>query len=155
MDLIGKKLEFVQDHINRLINEDNKLNSKAEIARMLGIKSQYLNSILTGKRNVSDQFFKKFIKTFQINQYDLSEIDREEKIFIEKLNKKTCDNCDKKDQVINNLKSQIELLKSNEKELNLISKLSAENALLKKEINDLKSERSKHAAGYGHYAAEP
>jgi len=57
------------------IGEVNNLQakglSKAEIARKLDILPQYMNSLMSGTRNLSDQFLDKFIEVFDINQFDL------------------------------------------------------------------------------------
>lgn len=57
------------------IGEVNNLQakglSKAEIARKLDILPQYMNSLMSGTRNLSDQFLDKFIDVFDINQFDL------------------------------------------------------------------------------------
>lgn len=45
--------------------------SKADISRALGVKPQYLNSILNGSRGVADTFLDKFIEAYNINQFDL------------------------------------------------------------------------------------
>lgn len=45
--------------------------SKADIARTLDVAPQYLNSLVSGARNITDQFLDKFIETFNINQFDL------------------------------------------------------------------------------------
>lgn len=57
------------------IGEVNNLQakglSKAEIARKLDILPQYMNSLMSGTRNLSDQFLDKFIDVFDINQFNL------------------------------------------------------------------------------------
>ncbi len=79
MDLIGVKGEFIRKYIDELIK--NKIfKSKAEIAKKLEVLPQYLNSVYNGHRNVSDKFFNKFVKTFNINQNDLSEIKNKEQL---------------------------------------------------------------------------
>lgn len=45
--------------------------TKADIARALDIKAQYLNSVLNGSRGLTDPFLDKFIETYNINQFDL------------------------------------------------------------------------------------
>lgn len=56
-------------------NEIDKLRlkglSKVEIARSLDVMPQYLNSLTSGAKNLTDQFLDKFIETFNINQFDL------------------------------------------------------------------------------------
>jgi phage repressor protein C with HTH and peptisase S24 domain len=46
-------------------------NSRAEIARRLNVLPQYLTPLLSGSRNVSEKFIKKFCTAFDINQNDL------------------------------------------------------------------------------------
>ena len=57
--------------IGEVNNLQSKGLSKAEIARKLDILPQYMNSLMSGTRNLSDQFLDKFIETFSINQFDL------------------------------------------------------------------------------------
>lgn len=57
--------------IGEVNNLQSKGLSKAEIARKLDILPQYMNSLMSGTRNLSDQFLDKFIETFNINQFDL------------------------------------------------------------------------------------
>lgn len=45
--------------------------SKADIARALDIKPQYLNSVINGNRGLADTFLDKFIEAYGINQFDL------------------------------------------------------------------------------------
>lgn len=45
--------------------------SKANIARELEIKPQYLNTLLNSDRGITDQFLDKFIERYNINQFDL------------------------------------------------------------------------------------
>lgn len=45
--------------------------SKADIARQLDILPQYINSLISGNRGLTDQFLDKFIDKFNINQFDL------------------------------------------------------------------------------------
>lgn len=45
--------------------------SKADIARQLDVLPQYINSLMSGARNITDQFLDKFIETYNINQFDL------------------------------------------------------------------------------------
>lgn len=58
-----------------LLREIEKLTtkgvSKADIARDLDVKPQYLNSILNADRGITDQFLDKFIECYGINQFDL------------------------------------------------------------------------------------
>jgi hypothetical protein len=49
--------------------------SKADIARALDIKPQYLNSVLNGSRGITDSFLDRFIEIYQINQFDLCNIE--------------------------------------------------------------------------------
>lgn len=57
--------------IGEVNNLQTKGLSKAEIARKLDILPQYMNSLMSGTRNLSDQFLDKFIEVFGINQFDL------------------------------------------------------------------------------------
>ena len=57
--------------IGEVNNLQSKGLSKAEIARKLDILPQYMNSLMSGTRNLSDQFLDKFIEVFDINQFDL------------------------------------------------------------------------------------
>lgn len=83
MDLIGVKTDFIKNYIDKLL-KNKVFKSKAEIAKKLDVKPQYLNTIYKGHRNVSDRFFNKFVKTFNINQNDLSDIENEEQLLISK-----------------------------------------------------------------------
>jgi len=69
----GGKLEFIKEYVEKIIHDKtNMYHTKAEIARALEIKPQYLNSILTGNRAVSDKFFHNFINVFNISQDTLN-----------------------------------------------------------------------------------
>lgn len=65
------KKEWLLDNINKLSKAGK---SKADISRDLNIKPQQLNSLINGPRGITDQFIDKFIETFGLNQYDLSEV---------------------------------------------------------------------------------
>ena len=86
--------------------------SKADISRALGIKPQYLNSVLNGSRGLADTFLDKFIGVYSINQFDLlpsltdSNISAMSLRLIEKL--------DEKDAKIDQLQAELRLI---EKEL--------------------------------------
>ena len=86
--------------------------SKAAISRALGIKPQYLNSVLNGNRGLADTFLDKFIEVYSINQFDLlpsltdSNISAMSLRLIEKL--------DEKDAKIDQLQAELRLI---EKEL--------------------------------------
>ncbi len=86
--------------------------SKADISRALGIKPQYLNSVLNGNRGLADTFLDKFIEVYSINQFDLlpsltdSNISAMSLRLIEKL--------DEKDAKIDQLQAELRLI---EKEL--------------------------------------
>jgi len=58
---------FIQ-HISKL---ENSGHVQAEIASKLGVKPQYLNAILKGRRNASEKFISKFCELFNINQKGL------------------------------------------------------------------------------------
>lgn len=45
--------------------------TKANIARELEVKPQYLNTLLNSDRGITDQFLDKFIEKYNINQFDL------------------------------------------------------------------------------------
>ena len=66
---------FSQERNQWFIDEIESLNkkgvSKAEIARELGVKPQFLTPIINGTRNVSDRFLLKFCKHYGINHDDL------------------------------------------------------------------------------------
>lgn len=62
------KEDWLKCQINIL---KSKSISKADIARDLGVLPQYINSITSGKRGISDIFLDKFISHYKINQYDL------------------------------------------------------------------------------------
>lgn len=66
------KKEWLLDNVNKLSLIGK---SKADIARDLGFKPQYLNSLINGPRGITDQFMDKFIITFSLNQYALPESD--------------------------------------------------------------------------------
>jgi transcriptional regulator with XRE-family HTH domain len=115
MDIIGIKSTFIKEHIERILqDEDSEFNSKANIARAMGVKPQYLNSILNGSRNVSDKFFKRFTEIFKINQIDLDKIKNEEKKYVESLPKQkneACQLCAEKERTIQILNERIQELK--------------------------------------------
>lgn len=58
-----------------LLREIEKLSqkrvSKADIARELEVKPQYLNTVLNSDRGVTDQFLDKFIEKYEITRIDL------------------------------------------------------------------------------------
>lgn len=56
---------------NEIKNLQTKGMSKADISRDLDILPQYLNSLMNGRRNLTDQFLDKFIEAYGINQFDL------------------------------------------------------------------------------------
>ncbi|WP_425884362.1 helix-turn-helix domain-containing protein [Parabacteroides sp. ASD2025] len=56
---------------NEIDNLQTKGMSKADISRDLDILPQYLNSLMNGSRNLTDQFLDKFIEAYNINQFDL------------------------------------------------------------------------------------
>ena len=62
------KERWFKKEVERLANEGV---SKADISRALGIKPQYLNSILNGSRGLADAFLDNFIKAYNIKQFDL------------------------------------------------------------------------------------
>lgn len=62
------KEKWFKKEVERLAKEGV---SKADISRALGIKPQYLNSVLNGSRGLADTFLDKFIEVYNINQFDL------------------------------------------------------------------------------------
>lgn len=62
------KREWLLREIQKLAQ---KRVSKADIARELDVKPQYLNSILNSDRGVTDQFLDKFIEKYAITHIDL------------------------------------------------------------------------------------
>lgn len=56
---------------NEIENLQIKGMTKADISRNLDILPQYLNSLMNGSRNLTDQFLDKFIETYNINHFDL------------------------------------------------------------------------------------
>ena len=115
MDLIGIKSKLVKDRIEELLNiEESGYNSKADIARALDVKPQYLNSILNGGRNVSDKFFRKFTEIFNISQNDLDRLRSEEEKYVKDLHSPRnmpCQSCVEKERTIQILSERIEELK--------------------------------------------
>jgi hypothetical protein len=59
------KKQWLIDNIETLIK---KGRSKADISRELGVKPQFLNSLINGPRGITDQFVDKFIITFRLTQ---------------------------------------------------------------------------------------
>ena len=62
------KSKWFNNEVEKLIS---KGLSKADIARSIDVMPQYLNSLTSGVRNLTDQFLDKFIERFNINQFDL------------------------------------------------------------------------------------
>lgn len=56
---------------NEIENLQTKGMTKADISRDLDILPQYLNSLMNGSRNLTDQFLDKFIEAYSINHFDL------------------------------------------------------------------------------------
>ena len=56
---------------NEIENLQIKGMTKADISRNLDLLPQYLNSLMNGSRNLTDQFLDKFIETYNINHFDL------------------------------------------------------------------------------------
>ena len=67
-NIASLKEKWFKKEVERLANEGV---SKADIARALDIKPQYLNSVLNGSRGLADTFLDKFIEAYNINQFDL------------------------------------------------------------------------------------
>lgn len=63
------KSKWFKKEVDKLQSEGM---SKADIARQLDVLPQYINSLMSGARNITDQFLDKFIETYNINQFDLS-----------------------------------------------------------------------------------
>lgn len=62
------KSKWFNNEVEKLMS---KGLSKADIARSIDVMPQYLNSLTSGVRNLTDQFLDKFIEKFNINQFDL------------------------------------------------------------------------------------
>ncbi len=62
------KSKWFKKEVDKLQSEGM---SKADIARQLDVFPQYINSLMSGTRNITDQFLDKFIETYNINQFDL------------------------------------------------------------------------------------
>lgn len=62
------KSRWFNNEIEKIVS---KGMSKADIARTLDVAPQYLNSLISGARNITDQFLDKFIESFNIKQFDL------------------------------------------------------------------------------------
>lgn len=62
------KKEWLLENIN-ILSKTGK--SKADVSRDLNVKPQFLNSLVHGKRGITDQFIDKFITAYKINQFDL------------------------------------------------------------------------------------
>lgn len=101
-NIASLKEKWFKKEVERLAN---KGVSKADIARALDIKPQYLNSVLNGSRGLADTFLDKFIEAYSINQFDLlphtndSTISAMSLRFMEKL--------DEKDAKIDQLQSEL------------------------------------------------
>lgn len=101
-NIASLKEKWFKKEVERLANEGV---SKADIARALDIKPQYLNSVLNGSRGLADTFLDKFIEAYNINQFDLLPHDGDSTIstvllrFMEKL--------DEKDAKIDHLQSEL------------------------------------------------
>lgn len=101
-NIASLKEKWFKKEVERLAN---KGVSKADIARALDIKPQYLNSVLNGSRGLADTFLDKFIEAYHINQFDLlphtddSTISTMSLRFMEKL--------DEKDAKIDQLQSEL------------------------------------------------
>ena len=67
-NIASLKEKWFKKEVERLVS---KGVSKADIARALDIKPQYLNSVLNGSRGLADTFLDKFIDAYNINQFDL------------------------------------------------------------------------------------
>jgi phage repressor protein C with HTH and peptisase S24 domain len=63
------KKEWLLENINNLQKVGK---SKADVSRDLNVKPQFLNSLVHGKRGITDQFIDKFVTSYKINQIDLS-----------------------------------------------------------------------------------
>lgn len=62
------KSKWFKKEVDKLQSEGM---SKADIARQLDVLPQYINSLMSGARNITDQFLDKFIETYNITQFDL------------------------------------------------------------------------------------
>ena len=58
------KSKWFNNEIDKIVSTGM---SKADIARHLDVAPQYLNSLVSGARNITDQFLDKFIEIFKVN----------------------------------------------------------------------------------------
>lgn len=79
--------------------------SKADIARALGVKPQYLNSVLNGSRGLTDVFLDKFIEAYNINQFDL--LPRLNDSAVSAMSLRLMEKLDEKDIKIDQLQSEL------------------------------------------------
>ena len=67
--------DFTEKRNSWFISQVHKLEkdglTQADIADRIGVKPQYLNALMKGRRNVSEKFLNKFCEVFNINQNDL------------------------------------------------------------------------------------
>ena len=103
------KEKWFKKEVERLSKEGV---SKADISRALGIKPQYLNSVLNGSRGLADTFLDKFIEVYSINQFDLSQSLTDSNISAMSL--RLMEKLDEKDAQIDKLHIELRLI---EKEL--------------------------------------
>lgn len=122
-NIASLKEKWFKKEVERLTNDGV---SKADIARALDIKPQYLNSILNGSRGLADTFLDKFIKVYDINQFDLLPHNNDSTVSTVSL--RFMDKLDEKDNIINEKEAKIEeLLKENGRLEERIKQLEAKN----------------------------
>lgn len=101
-NIASLKEKWFKKEVERLAN---KGVSKADIARALDIKPQYLNSVLNGRRGLADSFLDKFIEAYHINQFDLAP--RVDDTTISTMSLRLMEKLDEKDAKIDQLQSEL------------------------------------------------
>ncbi len=96
------KERWFKKEVERLTKEGV---SKADIARALGIKPQYLNSVLNGSRGLADTFLDNFIEAYNINQFDL--LPQATDTNISAMSLRLMDKIEEKDAKIDHLQSEL------------------------------------------------
>lgn len=132
-NIVSLKRKWFKKEVERLINEGV---SKADIARALDIKPQYLNSVLHGSRGLADTFLDKFIEAYGINQFDL--LPRSDDSTVSTVSLRFMDKLDEKDYVIKEKENKIELLQSE------LRQQSVELATLKAKYLELQDKELAH-----------
>lgn len=101
-NIASLKEKWFKKEVERLANEGV---SKADIARALDIKPQYLNSVLNGSRGLADTFLDKFIEAYHINQFDL--LPHTDDSSISTMSLRLMEKLDEKDTKIDQLQSEL------------------------------------------------